>query len=59
MLLDRVADNLWTMAIPEENELPEPANEEFPELPETKGLDEDLTPEGHYVDGPQDPEAPQ
>lgn len=57
MLLDRVADNLWTMAIPEENELPEPANEEFPELSETKGLDEDLKPEGHYVDGPQDPEA--
>ena len=45
------------MAIPEENELAEPANEEFAELPETKGLDKDLTPEGHYVDGPQDPEA--
>ena len=47
------------MATPEENELAEPAYEEFQELLETKGLDEDKVPEGHYVDGPQDPEASQ
>lgn len=46
------------MAGPVENELAEPAHEDFQELPETRGLDEDLKPEGHYVDDrPQDPEA--
>jgi len=48
------------MARPEENELVEPAFEEFQELSESQGLDEDEKPEGQYIDDrPQDPEASQ